>query len=48
MREHDEAPKLNTGGGTMDLETKNFKLHVSSKFVIAVATALCMLAGIHW
>ncbi len=33
----------------MDLETKNgFKLHVSSKFVIAVATALCMLAGIHW
>lgn len=48
MREHDEAPKLNTGGGTMDLETKTFKLHVSSKFVLAVATALCMLAAIRW
>lgn len=48
MREHDGGPKLNTGGGTMDLETKNFKLHVSSKFVIAVATALCMLAAIRW
>ena len=32
----------------MDLETKNFKLHVSSKFVIAVATAHSKLAALRW